>query len=724
MRKLYIIFSIFLVLALTTETFSQAKPYKILWNKRATNGTFFANDGNTRSIAFNPVTNHLLVPSRTVASNVIIMDPVTGDSIGKLDMTGITGGTYLINMIRITPDGKIYVCNLTTGPGSPFKIYRWDSETALPTVAYSGTLGLRVGDSFGLSGAGANTIIYASGSSSTKIYRFTTTDGLAFTAYDTVTVATGIARGGISPITTGLNSDLWVDGSGTSTYHISSTGTIIDTVNGGYLSSGWHNVVYFAPNTGRKYILSVGKNDTQEGSRVRMSDITTSEKWPTIWADLIPDSPYVANTNATGDVAVVDNLDGTFNVYGLVSNNNITAYQTNMLTIAQAREDLNNDLIPDRLNDTVTVVGVVISPNYQTSNRSYYINDETGGIATFSPGLITNPVMNLGDKYRIKGKILHYNGLTEISTFDSTSFFFISDSNAVPAPIQLTLAEYKANAEMYEAKLVEIDNLNKLSGTWPAAGSSATLKMIQGSSLADTVELRIDSDTDIDGQPEPLWPQKIIAVGSQFITYQLLPRFYGFDFLITPVELTSFTVKASSDKVTLNWLTASEINNSGFQVERSLDNRTFTSLGFVKGNGTTTEKNSYSFVDNNVQAGKEYYYRLKQVDFDGSYNYSKVVNVNTTMPKVYNLAQNYPNPFNPSTTINFSLPVDARVSIKIYNVLGKEVYSAVNDNLTAGSHSVNVNLMNISTGVYFYNLEAKGVDGSIFTSTKKMTLMK
>src|SRR5690606_26440652 len=129
---------------------------------------------------------------------------------------------------------------------------------------------------------------------------------------------------------------------------------------------------------------------------------------------------------------------------------------------------------------------------------------------------------------------------------------------------------------------------------------------------------------------------------------------------VVPVELTAFTAAANDLNVTLNWTTATELNNSGFQVERS-NGSEFQVVGFVAGHGTTTEVKNYTFVDQNVEAGS-YTYRLKQIDFDGSFEYSNNVEVEVLGVKEFALGQNYPNPFNPSTTINFSLAVDSKVS--------------------------------------------------------------
>ena len=187
-----------------------------------------------------------------------------------------------------------------------------------------------------------------------------------------------------------------------------------------------------------------------------------------------------------------------------------------------------------------------------------------------------------------------------------------------------------------------------------------------------------------------------------------------------PVELKSFTAKASSGKVQLDWTTATEINNSGFEIERSYDGKTFFTIGFVKGNGTTTEPRSYSFTDDiQFKATESLFYRLKQVDYNGSVDYSDVVSVVIEMPIEYALDQNYPNPFNPSTVITYSIPQKSNVSLKIYDILGNEIAALVNEQKEAGSYKVQYDASKLSSGVYIYSIQA-----GEFLETRKMILMK
>lgn len=188
---------------------------------------------------------------------------------------------------------------------------------------------------------------------------------------------------------------------------------------------------------------------------------------------------------------------------------------------------------------------------------------------------------------------------------------------------------------------------------------------------------------------------------------------------VVPVELLSFRSNIVANNVKLNWETATETNNMGFEVYRN-DQK----IKFVPGYGTTSEKKAYSYEDKALAAGK-YSYRLVQVDYNGMKetvgNIEVVIN---TTPAEFSLNQNYPNPFNPSTLIAFNLPVDAKVNLKIRNVLGEEIAELVNSTLGSGLHQVEFNASKFNSGIYFYTLEVSGVDGSNFSGTKKMMLIK
>ena len=192
---------------------------------------------------------------------------------------------------------------------------------------------------------------------------------------------------------------------------------------------------------------------------------------------------------------------------------------------------------------------------------------------------------------------------------------------------------------------------------------------------------------------------------------------------VIPVELTSFTAVSIKDGVQLNWETATETNNLGFDIERSVDNQKFQKIGFLSGKGTTTQKSSYSFLDQTAVSGKQYY-RLKQLDLNGAFEYSNVVEVDLSVPNAFNLSQNYPNPFNPSTVINFGLPVKSDISLAVYNSIGQLVKNMAQGTYDAGNFSITFNASDLTSGIYFYTLRAKGSNGKEFVQSTKMLFLK
>ena len=185
-----------------------------------------------------------------------------------------------------------------------------------------------------------------------------------------------------------------------------------------------------------------------------------------------------------------------------------------------------------------------------------------------------------------------------------------------------------------------------------------------------------------------------------------------------PVELTSFTAAANGEDVILSWSTATELNNLGFEIQRSIEGDEFFTVGFVDGHGTTTEQHNYTYSDKNLENSK-YYYRLKQVNYDGSYEYSDVVEVEFKAFNSYELEQNFPNPFNPATTIKFSIPKEIQVNLVTYNILGEKVKDLKNEVMKPGYYEVEFNASALSSGVYFYRIKAGD-----FVRTKKMLLLK
>ena len=195
---------------------------------------------------------------------------------------------------------------------------------------------------------------------------------------------------------------------------------------------------------------------------------------------------------------------------------------------------------------------------------------------------------------------------------------------------------------------------------------------------------------------------------------------------IIPVELSSFTAVQNKENVILNWVTQTELNNRGFEMERKgLSDGQFLKIGFVEGNGTTTIPNNYTYTDKPAQSGK-FFYRFKQIDFDGSFTYSPTVEVDfNSIPKQFALFQNYPNPFNPVTSIKYSIPYASKVKIIIYDALGQQVKQLVNEVQEPSNYEIDFNASRYASGVYFYSIHANSVDGKQnFIDTKKMVFVK
>ncbi len=194
---------------------------------------------------------------------------------------------------------------------------------------------------------------------------------------------------------------------------------------------------------------------------------------------------------------------------------------------------------------------------------------------------------------------------------------------------------------------------------------------------------------------------------------------------VLPVELSAFTAEINKNDVNLYWATSREQNNSGFSVERIYSEKSnsnenkWQTLSFIHGTGNSNTIINYSFTDRNLQSGK-YKYRLKQSDFNGNIEYYNLSNeILIGIPVRFELSQNYPNPYNPSTKIDYALPADGNVSLKIFDISGKEIAEPINRFLTAGYHSININSSNLTSGTYFYTLEMNNL-----SITRKMILLK
>jgi hypothetical protein len=263
----------------------------------------------------------------------------------------------------------------------------------------------------------------------------------------------------------------------------------------------------------------------------------------------------------------------------------------------------------------------------------------------------------------------------------------------------ISLAAYQVSQTFNDSLVIEGWNgsILKYSHSFPADTSWSTLSLNYDN--ITKIVIKINSDNS----------GNLVDYNFDNITFQEA---------ILPVELVTFKGISGENGINLEWQTATEVNNHGFEIER-ITNSSWVKIGFVEGKGNSNTKNNYSFNDK-FPIGDTVHYRLKQIDNDGKFKYSNEIEVTSgQFPKEYYLSQNYPNPFNPGTVINFRTPKAGKVVLKIYDLLGKEVVTLVDGYKSPGSYSVTFNASAYSSGIYIYVLKSDG-----FTSIKKMTLLK
>jgi hypothetical protein len=319
------------------------------------------------------------------------------------------------------------------------------------------------------------------------------------------------------------------------------------------------------------------------------------------------------------------------------------------------------------------------------------------------------------------------------NSISANSYYFIqldggSEGMTLPFTPDLTWSKGISNTG---GKLALLNNQTSLDGT-SDPGGNANLMDFVGYGGADAYEgtggaLSI-SNTSCNRRKDNSGSQTYGSNGSGWDSDDNSSDFYEETDMSNnaplPVELSDFNGNYSNGKIMLNWRTETEVNNYGFEVERAIietgkaDSQEWTKIGFVKGTGNSNAPEEYSFEEKISQEGA-YKYRLKQIDFDGNYKYSQEIEINISFPGEFTLNQNYPNPFNPTTNISFSLPKTEFVSLKVYDVLGKEVETLLQDKITAGEYYIKFDGSGLHSGFYFYKVE-----GEDFSMVKKMVLVK
>ena len=327
----------------------------------------------------------------------------------------------------------------------------------------------------------------------------------------------------------------------------------------------------------------------------------------------------------------------------------------------------------------------------QDGSGALYIHDGCSNIVAKN-----NILVNTRDESPYCASSIYIYGYSNVLTSDHNDLYYVQNPNN--CLVRSTGGDYFNLAE------------------WQATGQD--VNSISEMAPFTLPDLHIDWEVYslLDGHATPIWgiTKDIDDEPRNIVT----PDIGADEYVFVPVELTSFTAMVNGKEILLSWSTASELNNLGFEIQRSTGGEEFFTIGFVDGHGTTTEQQNYSFADKKLDNGK-YYYRLKQVDFNGTYDFSEIVEVEWRAFNSYLLEQNYPNPFNPTTTIGFGIKEKNQVKITVLNAIGEEVAIVLNEEREPGFHQIEFSANNLPSGVYFYRLQA-----GTFTEVKKMMLMK
>jgi len=365
---------------------------------------------------------------------------------------------------------------------------------------------------------------------------------------------------------------------------------------------------------------------------------------------------------------------------------------------------------------------------YDIQSTSAQSNSRVAGIQIWnqsSPKIYYNSVYLTGTGSNFQGSAAFYiyGGFGGSTGVDIKNNIFVNTRDESPYYAS-AIYDYSASNltsdynDLYANNyLVRIGNTNyNTLADWQATGKD--LHSITEMPQFVSPDLHIDWNifTLLDGHATPI--TEITTDFDNEPRNVVTPDIGADEFVYVPVEFTSFTATSNGKEVILNWSTATELNNLVFEVQRSFEGSEFATIGFIYGKGTTTERQDYTYSDKILADGK-YYYRLKQIDYLGGYEYSEVVELEFRSFSSYLLEQNYPNPFNPTTTIGFGLQNKSNVKITVLNSIGEEVAVILNEEREPGFHQVEFNASNLPSGVYFYQLKAGD-----FIQTRKMILLK
>jgi hypothetical protein len=463
------------------------------WKVDAGSVDWLTTEHTTRGAAFNPATGHVLVATRAGGARVVAVDAEDGSFVKVLDATGISGGTFAINVITVTSDGQIFASNLTTNAtNSPLKVYRWANEDAAPEVYYEGAPSAdnRYGDSIGSSGSGDDVEVYVSGGGSpaTPFVAVLSHDGTNVVA-TTIDVGAGMARGGISA---GAADALWINQGGNTVKEIDRTPTVLREITADDMPTAYQLVRYFEIGD-RQFVAAGIAIDNQTASIVDVTGETFEHVATTM--SLGDDR----NVNATGAIAY--DADGN-QLIVLSSNNSLAAFSLDFLLPAEPQPLADIRELP--LGTEVLFEAVVnrargAFTTLQDMSAGMTIRQPSGAFADS----VAAGVIREGTMIRVRGITSEFRQLMQVNAADLLEWEILSQDNPVE-PVTVTLQEIAEDGEKYEGMLVRVDKLETSStaATWSSATSYPVSDPTQSEG---SVELRVPnaSDNAIAGQPIP-----------------------------------------------------------------------------------------------------------------------------------------------------------------------------------------------------------------------------
>jgi len=446
-------------------------------------------------------------------------------------------------------------------------------------------------------------------------------------------------------------------------------------------------------------------------------------------------------SNATGRVLNITNphTNSSQQIFTGLFNGTVDGNPTQFYSV----KFINNFNLPDTSYTDVTDHSGLITPSIVYILNNYYpykvnyinrldnLNDESASVQLAIWKITDNVNINSSDNILIKNRaqsIISDVALNSGNNFMPVTVEVVNDIEPEFFYIKTT----DENGIGISVNNIELELLQS-----PGYLSTYTVNTFEG--ISPSVEVINSGVGLIKVKGNFMFPQGMIFNGNNggpelFLAKPVIGKMQtDYDWGTLPVELASFSSSISGNNVNLNWTTSSEINNAGFDVERSNVKSQTTNewmkIGYVKGNGSVSTLQNYIFTDRFLNSGK-YKYRLKQIDFNGNFEYFNLnSDVEIGTPTEFSLSQNYPNPFNPGTKINYELRITRSaeaeasranyVSLKVFDILGNEIATLVNENKPAGIYSVNFDGSNLPSGIYFYKLQTGN-----FSKVMKMTLIK